>query len=172
MDWKTIGKQLANLGLPLLGGAIGGPGGALAGKALAAALGLGQDATPEQTAAALGNMTGEQLVAIRALDTELAKEQLRADTSLALGQIETNKIEVAQPGVFKGGWRPAAGWLSVFTGLAYPPLRALLPWTLKVCGVEGVPELPPLETGEALVVLGGLLGLSGMRTKERLAGRA
>lgn len=172
MDWRSIGGQLAKIGLPLLGGALGGPGGALIGKSIAAALGLGQDATPEQTATALGNMTGDQLVAIRALEVDLAKAQLHADTSLALGQIETNKIEAAQPGIYKGGWRPAAGWSSVFLALVYPAVRLLLPWSLKVAGVEGVPDLPPLDTSEAIVVLGSLLGVGTMRSVERVKGRA
>src|SRR3990167_11058137 len=110
MDWKSIGGQLAKIGLPLLGGAIGGPAGAVVGKSLASALGLGQDATPEQTATALGNMTGEQLVAIRAIEADLAKETLKSETNLALAQIDLNKTEAQQPGIYKGGWRPATGW--------------------------------------------------------------
>lgn len=81
MDWKSIAKQLANLGLPILGAAVGGPAGAIAGKGLAAALGLGADATPEQTAAALGNVSGEQIVALKALDAQMAKDQLEASTA-------------------------------------------------------------------------------------------
>ena len=81
MDWKDIAKQLANLGLPILGAALGGPAGAIAGKGLAAALGLGSDATPEQTAAALGNVSGDQLVALKALDAQMAKDQLQASTA-------------------------------------------------------------------------------------------
>lgn len=81
MDWKAIAKQLASLGLPILGAAVGGPAGAIAGKGLAAALGLGSDATPEQTAAALGNVSGEQIVALKALDAQMAKDQLQASTA-------------------------------------------------------------------------------------------
>jgi len=92
------------------------------------------------------------------------------DFQIALAQIETNKIEAAQPGIFKGGWRPMAGWAAVCVGLLYPPVRVLLPWALKVAGVEGVPDLPPLDTGEALVVLGSLLGVGTMRHRERIAG--
>lgn len=80
-DWKSIAKQLASLGLPILGAAVGGPAGAIAGKGLAAALGLGSDATPEQTAAALGNVSGEQIVALKALDAQMAKDQLEAGTA-------------------------------------------------------------------------------------------
>lgn len=172
MNLKDLGKQLAAIGLPLLGGAVAGPGGAAAMKGLVSVLGLGADATPEQAAAALGNLTGDQLVRMRDLETELAKAQLQADTSLALAQIDTNKTESQQPGMFKGGWRPAAGWASVFVGLIYPPIRALLPWALKVAGVHDVPDLPALDPTEALTCLGGLLGLATLRSQERKVGRA
>lgn len=171
MDWTALGTQLAKIGLPLLGGALGGPAGALVGKTIAAALGLGQDATPEQTAAALGNLTGEQLVAIRAIEADLAKAQLQADTSLALGQIETNKLEAQQPGLFKGGWRPATGWICVL-GLGYSfLLRPLLPWLVALSGAT-VPALPAIDIMELLILLGGLLGLGGMRMHERVKGKA
>jgi hypothetical protein len=172
VDWKSIGKQLAAIGLPILGTALGGPAGGLVGKAIAGALGLGQDATPEQTAAALGNLSGEQLVALRAIEADLAKEQLKSDTALALGQIEVNKIDAASDSMFQKGWRPMAGWAAVAMALIYPPVRVILPWALKVSGVDGVPELPPLDAVEALGVLGALLGVGSMRHKERLAGKA
>lgn len=44
MDFKSIAKQVAELGLPLLGTALGGPGGALVGKALASAIGSPSEA--------------------------------------------------------------------------------------------------------------------------------
>ncbi len=81
MQLKDIAKQLAAIGLPLLGGAVAGPGGAVIGKSIAAALGLGENATPEQTAAALGNLTGDQLVALRAQEADLAKATLAAGSA-------------------------------------------------------------------------------------------
>jgi hypothetical protein len=105
-----------------------------------------------------------------ALRGELA--YLDADVKLAVGQMEINKVEAAQPGIFKGGWRPAAAWACVASGVVYPIVRALLPWTLKVAGVEGIPPLPPLDTTEAMTMLFGLLGLGGMRMTERLKNKA
>lgn len=40
MSWKKVGKQIASIGLPLLGGVVGGPGGASLGGMLARGLGL------------------------------------------------------------------------------------------------------------------------------------
>lgn len=97
---------------------------------------------------------------------------LEADLQIALGQIEVNKVEAAQPGIFKGGWRPASGWICVF-GLGYSfMLRPLLPWVLTVAGVDTVPPLPAIDTSELFVLLGGLLGLGGFRTWERVRGKA
>lgn len=99
-------------------------------------------------------------------------EYLKADVALAVAQIEVNKVEAAQPGLFKGGWRPAAAWACVFAGIVYPMIRTLLPWGLQVAGIANVPPLPPLDGTEAMTMLFGLLGLGGMRMAERIKGRA
>jgi len=98
-------------------------------------------------------------------------KQLEADLQLALGQMEINKEEARSPSLFKGGWRPATGWLCV-AGFAYMTLvRPLFPWVLTVAGID-VPPLPPVDTGEILAILGGMLGLGGMRSFERVRGKA
>lgn len=99
-------------------------------------------------------------------------KELEANLQIATGQIEVNKIEAAQPGLFKGGWRPGAGWICVF-GLGYTFVaRPLLPWLLSVAGVADVPVLPSIDTDELLLLLGGMLGLGGMRSFERVKGKA
>jgi hypothetical protein len=95
-----------------------------------------------------------------------------ANVQLALAQIKVNEAEAASPSLFKGGWRPAAGWLCVAGGLAYPLVRSILPWMLQVAGVQGVPEMPALDTTEVLAMLGSLLGLGTMRMTERVKGKA
>lgn len=95
---------------------------------------------------------------------------LEADVKLALGQMEINKEE-AKAGAFRGGWRPATGWLCVF-GFAYMTVvRPLAPWALTVAGVDA-PPLPAIDTTEIAALLFGMLGLGGMRTAERLKGKA
>lgn len=95
---------------------------------------------------------------------------LDADLKIALGQIETNKTEAATD-AFRGGWRPAAGWVCVF-GLGYTfVLRPLLPWLITLTGLD-VPPLPSIDTGDLMVLLGGMLGLGGFRTFERMKGKA
>lgn len=95
---------------------------------------------------------------------------LDADLKLALGQIEVNKTEAASPDWFRGGWRPAVGWVCVI-GLFYQFLmRPLLPWVVAVAGSE-VPPLPAIDAENLYVLLSGLLGLGGLRTFERVRGK-
>lgn len=159
MDWKAIGKQLANLGLPLLGGAVGGPAGAAVGKGLAAALGLSNDATPEQTAAALGNISGEQLVAIRALESDLAKAELSASTA----QVEAvNKT--LQTEAMGGSWlqRNHHAIESLATvGLVWA-VYFILP--LAKIPVPAVPETAWLTLGAILGVTAWMRGQANVQT--------
>lgn len=121
-------------------------------------------AIPDPQAAAQAKLEAMRL----AKSGEMAA--LDADLKIALGQIETNKVE-ASTDAFRGGWRPAAGWVCVF-GLGYTfLLRPLLPWLVSLTGAD-VAELPPIDTAELLALLGGLLGLGGFRTYERVRGRA
>lgn len=108
---------------------------------------------------------------LKTLEMQQAGEfkQIETDLQLALGQLEVNKIEAAAPDIFRGGWRPAVGWVCVI-GLLYTYLgQPLLAWA---SGIWDVPAPPSLDLGDLLILLGGMLGLGGMRTMERLKGKA
>jgi hypothetical protein len=107
---------------------------------------------------------------LEALKMQQAGEfkQIETDLRLALGQLEVNKIEAAAPDLFRGGWRPAVGWVCVI-GLLYTYLgQPLLSWA---SGIWSVPAPPSLDLGDLLILLGGMLGLGGMRTMERMKGK-
>lgn len=102
--------------------------------------------------------------------------QLDADVRLAIGQLEINKAEAASASVFKGGWRPAVGWVCAISfGYSY----VVLPFLMFLVFTFGSPEviaqlanLPRLEMGEMMPVLFGMLGLGAMRTREKEKGVA
>jgi hypothetical protein len=108
---------------------------------------------------------------LKTLEMQQAGEfkQIEADVQLALGQLEVNKIEAAAPDLFRGGWRPAVGWVCVI-GLLYTYLlQPLLSWA---SGMWDVPAPPSLDLADLLILLGGMLGMGGMRHLERLKGKA
>lgn len=97
---------------------------------------------------------------------ELAKLNVSGALAEITGQLEINKAEAANPSIFVSGWRPAVGWMCAI-GLGMQFLVApLISWGAFVFGVEIV--LPPLDLGVLVTMLGGMLGLGGMRTYEKV----
>jgi hypothetical protein len=87
----------------------------------------------------------------------------------AMAQIEVNKTEAASDSVFKGGWRPFIGWVCG-TAFAYHfVLQPVLIFTMTYLG-HPVPALPEFDMASLMTVLGGLLGLGGLRTFEKYKG--
>ena len=86
-------------------------------------------------------------------------------------QAEINKIEAQHRSVFVAGWRPFIGWVCGFA-LAYSfILRDLIAWVMSIHAPDAA--LPPELAMEHLVsILLALLGLGGMRTFEKIKGRA
>ena len=90
--------------------------------------------------------------------------RLAAETKLAEGQLDINKIEAGNANLFVSGWRPSIGWLCSLS-LAYQFLvRPLL--------VTFGHEAPPLDMGDLLTILLGMLGLGGLRSFEKVKGVA
>jgi len=111
-------------------------------------------------------------IKLRVLEMENGKEleALKADTLLAQGQLEVNKEEAKSTSLFVAGWRPFIGWVCG-SALAYQYLlRPLLPWFAAVVGFP-VPPLPGLEEALTELVF-AMLGLGGLRTFERVKGKA
>lgn len=101
--------------------------------------------------------------------TEQEKQQLTAAVMVVQGQLDINKVEAANPNVFVSGWRPAVGWSCVL-GLVYTFFgQPLMAWGSSMWGI---PVPPPLELDTLLTLLGGMLGLGGFRTYEKINGVA
>ena len=95
-------------------------------------------------------------------------KELDADLALKLEQIKVNAIEAQSPDFFRGGWRPFVGWVCG-TGLAVQFLVApVATWAATLMG--HALAFPSLDMGTLMTLLGGLLGLGGMRTAEKIQG--
>ena len=98
---------------------------------------------------------------------ELFKLQQSGELQQIAGQLKINEAEASNPSVFVSGWRPFVGWVCGF-GLVYSFIgQPLLAWG----SVNFHFVIPPtLDLGTLLTILGGMLGLSGLRTAEKLNG--
>jgi hypothetical protein len=104
---------------------------------------------------------------------DLATMADRHAQDLALAQIEVNKAEAASGSLFKGGWRPAVGWVCGY--------RVCLPLCVAACDCvcacaernRAAPAaLPQFDMTSLMTVLMGMLGLGGLRTYEKKQGIA
>lgn len=98
-------------------------------------------------------------------------QELQNQFNLVMGQLDINKAEAASTSLFVSGWRPAVGWICGFA-LGYSAIiEPFARFTaVVVIGYEG--QFPPVNTDITLQILGGLLGLAGLRTFDKSKGAA
>ena len=89
----------------------------------------------------------------------------------ALAQIEVNKIEAASSDFFKSSWRPFIGWVCGVAFAYHFVLQPIIIFVVALFGAE-IPALPEFDMASLMTVLGGLLGLGGLRTYEKSKGLA
>jgi hypothetical protein len=104
-----------------------------------------------------------------ALAHEIATMSERHAQELALSQIEVNKAEAASGSIFKGGWRPAIGWVCASAFAYHFVLQPLIVFGVLTAGVE-LPALPEFDMASLMTVMMGMLGLGGLRTYEKQKG--
>jgi len=100
---------------------------------------------------------------------ELATMGEKHAQQLALAQIEVNKAEAASGSIFKGGWRPAVGWVCASAFAYHFVLQPILLFVVALTGTE-LPTLPEFDMTTLLPVLGGMLGIGGLRSYEKKQG--
>ena len=97
----------------------------------------------------------------------LAEKQHHAEV---MAQVEVNKTEAAHKSLFVAGWRPAIGWIC---GLGMLSNFIVVPMPNFGLALAGSPVVVPLIELETMMpVLLGMLGLGGMRSFEKVKGRA
>tara|TARA_R100000664_G_C2755900_1_gene143681 strand:- start:2059 stop:2460 length:402 start_codon:yes stop_codon:yes gene_type:complete len=104
-----------------------------------------------------------------ALAHEIATMSQKHAQELSIAQIEVNKAEAASGSIFKGGWRPAVGWVCAIAFAYHFIIKDLIIFGCSFAGID-IPELPEFDMGTLLTVLGGMLGIGGLRTYEKQKG--
>lgn len=94
-----------------------------------------------------------------------------------LAQLEVNAQEAQHPSVFVSGWRPATGWICVsamaLSFLIFPIIHSIAIYYTAFTGeYVDLSGLPTLDWGTLGPLILGMLGLSGLRTKEKTDGTA
>lgn len=89
---------------------------------------------------------------------------LAAETELAKGQLEINKVEAGNANLFVAGWRPGVGWVCC--------LALVYQFFLRPALITFGKPAPDLEMGDLITILLGLLGLGALRTTEKIKGVA
>ena len=108
---------------------------------------------------------------------KLGLESERIEASLLTGQIDVNKEEAKHASVFVAGGRPAILWVGAvslgWTYVAHPIMTWLWAILQGVGWIDATLPPPPILDIEALMVLvGGVLGLGGFRSFEKVRGVA
>ncbi len=97
--------------------------------------------------------------------------ELEATAKMLQNQADINKIDAGSQDWFQRRWRSGAGWICV-AGFALH--FVVFPLTLWVATLMGrvLPPPPAMDADALMTLLFGLLGLGGLRTWERLRGKA
>lgn len=85
-------------------------------------------------------------------------------------QAEINRIESGHRTLFVAGWRPFIGWVCGM-GLLWAFIgHPMFEWTIAIMDLQVA--APDIATDNMLELVLALLGLGGLRTFEKLGGRA
>ena len=85
--------------------------------------------------------------------------------SVVMAQLEINAKEAAHPSIWVSGGRPLFLWIG---GVGFGYAVLLQPLLVWVSRIKGWPEPPDVNVDLLWVVISGLLGLSGLRSIEKV----
>ena len=100
----------------------------------------------------------------------LEKELVDAANSVMLAQTEINAAEAQHISIFVAGWRPFIGWVCG-VGIAWSMVvQPVAQWAMIAWGAGT--ELPTIDTSYLMELVTAMLGMSGLRTFEKMRGVA
>lgn len=117
-----------------------------------------------------GRDVPEQQHGAVAAELDAAAQLVQAQFDRSNLAVELNKIEAAHRSVFVAGWRPAVGWICA-AAVAYAYLgHPLLHWAAALWSPGLAP--PAIHTDSLFELVLAMLGMAGLRSFEKAAGRA
>ncbi len=128
----------------------------------------------------IGGAAGDAVGALgNAFDKIFTSDEERAQAELVMARVrqqphilqaEINRLEAGHRSLFVAGWRPFIGWVCGL-GLAWAFLgHPIFQWLVVLRGLDIA--APEIATDNMLELVLALLGLGGLRTFEKLTGRA
>lgn len=109
--------------------------------------------------------TGKKIVDPKE-QAELEIKMQQIEQAIAQGQIQVNIEEAKHSSIFVAGWRPFIGWVCGSALLFHYIVSPLIMWLCLIGGID-IPNPPILDIASLMTLLGGLLGLGGLRTFEK-----
>ena len=106
MEWGDLAKQVISLGAPMLGTALGGPLGGIAGEVLAKAIGS-VSLTPAAVQAALPATDPNKLAEAEMRWAEMIRAEAETQRTAISETQATIRAEIASEDVLQRWWRPA-----------------------------------------------------------------
>ena len=132
--------------LQLLGGMLGGKGGAL--KTIAKVVDEIHTSEEEK------------------LDKKILMQRIQQ--KLAEKQLDVNAKEASHRSIFVAGWRPFIGWIGGLALMFEFILSPCIEWYAKFAGLNLT--APEIQTGPLLAIVTSMLGVAGMRSFEKAKG--
>ena len=102
-------------------------------------------------------------------ELELLKMTQAGDLQVILAQLQINAKEAQHPSIFVAGGRPFIMWVC---GIGFMYATLLQPLFTWLSSIKGWPAPPQIDTDVLMYALGGLLGLGGFRSVEKIKGVA
>lgn len=175
MDWKTLGQEIAKIGLPLLGAALPLPGGAAIGTALASMIGL-SSAQPQDILTAL-TANADAVVKAKQFEAQHREKLLEmaynyeieqrkadsADVAAVNTTMQTEAANSASEAWYQKAWRPFNGFV-VGLGSFVATVFSCYLFYLGILGHDpsAINAVPQLATSIALIlgVPGAAVGIT------------
>lgn len=99
---------------------------------------------------------------------QLLIQAQQIDAQAAQAQAAIDQAEAQSQSLFVAGWRPYVGWCCGTAFAYHMLLQPFMAFVMAACG-HSFP-LPDFDTGTLNTVLMGMLGMSGLRTIEKIKG--